>query len=56
MKCYHLLKSASNGTYKMIGDSLRENPENVINKFDRDVVKGKLMNGSHALVHVSIEK
>ena len=40
----------------MIGDSLRENPENVINKFDRDVVKGKLMNGSHALVHVSIEK
>jgi hypothetical protein len=37
----------------MIGDSLREHPGNVINKFDRDLVKAKLMNGSYALVHVS---
>ena len=48
------MQNAKNGTYKVIGDSLRQHPDNLIKKFDRDLVsKEKLMNGSRALVHVS---
>ena len=39
----------------MIGDSLRQHPENVINKINQDEVKVKLMNGSYAHIHVSIK-
>jgi len=49
------LQNAKNGTYKLIGDSLRQHPENIINKFNQDEVKVKLMNGSYAHIHVSIK-
>ena len=50
------MQNAKNGTYKLIGDSLRQHPENVINKFDVDEVKAKMMNRSVALIHVSLNK
>ena len=40
------------GTYKLIGDSLRKNPENILYKFNQDILKEKMMNGSYATIHV----
>ena len=40
------------GTYKLMGDSLRQNPDHISYKFTPDKLKEKLMSGSYATVHV----
>jgi hypothetical protein len=47
------MQNATNGTFKLIGDSLRKHPENVMYKYNRDLVKTKMMNGTYAHIHVS---
>ena len=49
--CFYF-KDAKDGTYKVIGDSLRANPENVMFKFDRDQVEKKMLTGRYANIHV----
>ena len=36
----------------MLGDSLREHHDNLIYKFNLDILKEKMMNGSYATIHV----
>ena len=40
----------------MIGDSLREHPENLMNNFNQDTLKARLMTGPYATIHVNIFK
>ena len=49
---YEYIQNATNGTYKLIGDKFRANPQNMMYRFDRDEVKSRLMNGSLAHIHV----
>ena len=45
----------AHGTDKLLGDSLRQYPKNLMFKFNQDLLLGKLMNGSFATaVHVDI--
>lgn len=45
-------QSASNGVEKLIGDTLRENPDNLFSNLGE--AKKKLMDGKHALAYVRI--
>ena len=49
---YYYFKDAKDGTFKLIGDSLRADPENVFTKFDRDKFEKKLLTGHYANIHV----
>lgn len=49
-----MYQDAKSGTFKIVGDSLRANPENLVYKFQQDEVTNKLMTGSYATIHVSI--
>ena len=49
---FNKIKSATNGTYKLIGDTLRANPENLLYSFKQDEVKAKLVTGRHVIIHV----
>jgi hypothetical protein len=41
------------GVDKLIGDSLRENPDNLIYRFiNQEILKGKLLSGKYATIHV----
>ena len=44
------------GTYKLLGDSLRKHPENLIYNLNQDILKEKMMSGSYAIVHVYINQ
>ena len=40
------------GTYKLLGDFLRQNPRNILYQFNQEILKEKLMSGSYATCHV----
>ena len=50
----NLQDAKSSGTYKIIGDSLRANPDTLMYKFQQDEVTTKLMTGSFATIHVIV--
>ncbi len=50
----HPKESEAKGTNKLLGDSLRKHPENVMENFTPGAMKAKLMTGSYATMHVRI--
>jgi hypothetical protein len=40
------------GADKLLGDSLRENPDHLLYKFNQEILKAKLLSGKYATIHV----
>ena len=40
------------GVDKLLGDSLSENPDNLIYRFNQEILKAKLLSGKYATIHV----
>ena len=53
-QCFIILKNATEGRDKIIGDSFRKEPSNLISTIDE--AETKLMTGQYAFVYVRIIK